>query len=127
MAKKILYVQTSGPDTPERLYAPFVLATTAKAMGIDATVYFLAKGILGIKKGEPQKIKMGNFPSLKEVMDQAAKAGVDMLIFSGYKLPADKIEEAATALYEAVQNGEISEARINRSVLKIIKLKERMI
>jgi len=80
LSKKILYVQTSGPDTPERLYAPFVLASTAKAMGIDAAIYFLAKGILGAKKGEPEKIKMGNFPSLKEVMDQAAKAGVEMFV-----------------------------------------------
>ena len=33
MAKKqILYVQTSGVGTPKRLYAPFVLAMTAKAM-----------------------------------------------------------------------------------------------
>ncbi len=78
LTKKILYVQTSGPDTPERLYSPLVLATTAKAMGIDAAVYFLAKGILGVKRGEPAKVKMGNFPSLKEVMDQAAAAGVEM-------------------------------------------------
>ena len=38
--KKILYVQTSGVDTPERTYAPFILAATAAAMGIDATIYF---------------------------------------------------------------------------------------
>ena len=80
MAKKILYVQTSGPDTPERLYPPFVLASTARAMGLDATVYFLGKGILSIKKGEPQKIKVGSFPTLKEVMDQAVAAGVQMMI-----------------------------------------------
>ena len=30
--KKMLYVQTSGIDAPERLYAPFILAMTAKAM-----------------------------------------------------------------------------------------------
>ena len=80
MSKKILYVQTSGPDTPERLYSPFVLATTARAMNIEATIYFLAKGILSVKKGEPQKIKMGSFPDLKEVMDQATDAGVVILI-----------------------------------------------
>lgn len=32
MTKKILYVQTSGVDTPERLYAPFILGATAAAM-----------------------------------------------------------------------------------------------
>jgi len=74
--KKILYVQTSGVDTPERTYAPFILATTAVAMGIDATIYFLIKGVTVVKKGEAEKIKLGDFPTLKEVMDRAVKAGV---------------------------------------------------
>ncbi len=76
--KKMLYVQTSGIETPERLYAPFILAATAKAMEMDAAVYFLIKGITVIKKGEAAKIKIGSFPSLKEVMDQAVKAGVEL-------------------------------------------------
>lgn len=74
--KNILYVQTSGVDTPERLYAPFILGATAAAMGIDATIYFVIKGVTVVKKGEAEKIKLGAFPSLKEVMDQAIKAGV---------------------------------------------------
>jgi predicted peroxiredoxin len=78
--KRILYVQTSGVDTPERTYAPFVLATTAAMMNIDATIYFLIKGVTVVKKGEAEKIKLGSFPSLKEVMDQATKAGVKLLV-----------------------------------------------
>jgi predicted peroxiredoxin len=74
--KKILYVQSSGVDTPERAYAPFILATTAMSMDLDATVYFLIKGVTLVKKGEAEKVKVGSFPSLKEVMDQALKAGV---------------------------------------------------
>jgi predicted peroxiredoxin len=77
--KKILYVVVSGTDTPERLYAPFVLATTAKSMGVDATIYFVVKGVTVMKKGEAEKIKMGEFPSLKEVMDQAIEAGVELM------------------------------------------------
>jgi predicted peroxiredoxin len=76
----MLYVQTSGTDTPERLYSPFVLAMTAKAMGIDATIYFLGKGITVVKKGEAEKIKVGAFPILKEIMDQALAAGVKMMV-----------------------------------------------
>jgi predicted peroxiredoxin len=74
--KKVLYVQSSGVDTPERAYAPFILATTAMSMDLDATVYFLIKGVTLVKKGEAEKVKVGSFPSLKEVMDQALKAGV---------------------------------------------------
>ena len=43
--KKILYVQTSGTNAPERQYSPLVLAQTAKAMDIDAAVYFLGMGL----------------------------------------------------------------------------------
>jgi predicted peroxiredoxin len=76
--QKILYVQTSGVDTPERTYAPFILAATAVAMGMDATIYFLIKGITIVKQGEAEKIKLGDFPSLKQVMNQAVKAGVKL-------------------------------------------------
>jgi len=76
--KKILYVVTSGVDTPERTYAPFILATTAVAMGIDATIYFLIKGVTVVKRGEAEKIKLGAFPFLKQIIDQAVKAGVNL-------------------------------------------------
>jgi uncharacterized protein len=78
--KKILYVQTSGTDTPERLYAPFILGSTAAAMGVEATIYFMIKGITVVKSGEAEKIKIGEFPSLKEVMDQAIQSGVKMMV-----------------------------------------------
>jgi predicted peroxiredoxin len=78
--KKFLYIQTSGVDAPERAYAPFILATTAAMMGVDATIYFLIKGVTLVKKGEAEKIKMGGFPSLKEVMDQAVRTGVKLMV-----------------------------------------------
>ncbi len=104
--KKILYVQTSGVDTPKRLYSPFVLGMTAKAMDIDATVYFLGLGITVVKKGEAEKVKEVNFPTVKEVMDQAAAAGVKLLVCEqstqllnldrGDFIPEAKIVGAAT-------------------------------
>ncbi len=108
MAKKknILYVQTSGIDTPKRLYSPFVLGMTAKAMDIDATIYFLGLGITVVKKGEAEKVKEGNFPTVKEIMDQAAAAGVKFLVCEqstqllnldrGTFIPAAKVVGAAT-------------------------------
>tara|TARA_B100000315_G_C14507611_1_gene555408 strand:+ start:129 stop:497 length:369 start_codon:yes stop_codon:yes gene_type:complete len=78
--KKMLYVQTSGVSTPERLYAPFILASTAAAMEIDATIYFLITGITVVKKGEAEKIKVGAFPSLKEIMNQAVKSGAKLMV-----------------------------------------------
>jgi len=99
--KKILYVQTSGTSTPQRLYSPFILAQTAKAMDIEPTIYFLGEGISVVKKGEAEKIKMGNFPSLKEVMDQAKNMGITMLVcqqsmqvFGENLTPSDFVEGA---------------------------------
>ena len=76
----IIYVQTSGVDTPERTYAPFILAITAVAMGIDATIYFMMKGCTVVKHGEAEKIKLRGMPSLKDVMNKAVRSGVKLKI-----------------------------------------------
>ncbi|MFP4171227.1 MAG: DsrE family protein [Methanomassiliicoccales archaeon] len=77
---KIMYVQTAGTDQPDKLYAPFILATTAAAMDQEAIIYFLIRGITAMKRGEAEKIKMGDFPSLDKVMEQANEAGVKMYV-----------------------------------------------
>jgi len=104
--KKLLYVQTSGVDTPKRLYSPFVLGMTAKAMDIDATIYFLGMGITVVKKGMAETVKEGGFPTLKEIMDQAIGAGVQLLVCEqsaqllsikrGDLIPEAKVVGAAT-------------------------------
>jgi predicted peroxiredoxin len=76
----ILYVLMSGIETPERLYAPFLLGSTAAAMGIETTVYFLIKGVTVVKNGEAEKIKLGQFPNLKDVMEQAIESGVRLMV-----------------------------------------------
>ena len=104
--KKLLYVQTSGIDTPKRLYSPFVLGMTAKAMDIDATIYFLGMGITVVKKGMAETVKEGNFPTVKEIMDQAIAAGVKLMVCEqstqllnvdrGEFIPEAKVVGAAT-------------------------------
>ena len=104
--KHILYVQTSGVDSPKRLYSPFVLGMTAKAMDIDATIYFLGLGVTVVKKGMAETVKEGNFPTVKEIMDQAITAGVKLLVCEqstqllgmdrGDFIPEAKIVGAAT-------------------------------
>jgi len=73
---------TSGisVDAPKRLYSPFVLGMTAKAMDIDATIYFLGLGVTVVKKGVAETVKEGNLPTVKEIMDQAIAAGVKLLV-----------------------------------------------
>ena len=58
-------MQTS--DSPERQYSPLVLAQTAKAMDLEAKVYYLGTALKILKPGEADKIKLGEFPSVKEI------------------------------------------------------------
>ena len=103
-AKKILYVQTSGTNTPERLYSPLILAQTARAMGIEATVYFLGMGLKNLVKEEAEKVKIGEFPTLLEVLNQAVSQGVkimacqqSMQLFGGEIKAEDLLEGAVIA------------------------------
>ncbi|MFX1470184.1 MAG: DsrE/DsrF/DrsH-like family protein [Promethearchaeota archaeon] len=102
--KRILYVQTS--DNPERQYSPLVLAQTAKAMDLDATVYYLGTGLRILKPGEAERIKLGNFPSVKEMIDKTLDMGIEILVCEASKrmlgwekvelIPGVKIVGAAT-------------------------------
>jgi predicted peroxiredoxin len=81
--KYILYVQTS--HDPERQYSPLVLAQTAIAMNIKATVYYLGTGLRILKQGEAEKIKLGEFPSVKEMIDKSLEMGVEILVCEASK------------------------------------------
>ena len=90
--KKILYVQTT--DAPERQYSPLVLAQTAKAMDIEATVYYLGMGLKILKPGVAENIKMGDFPSVKEMIDKTMQMGIEILVCEASKrmLGLEKVE-----------------------------------
>lgn len=90
--KSILYVQTN--DDPERQYSPLVLAQTAKAMDLDATIYYLGKGLRVLKPGKAEKIKLGNFPTVKEMIDRTLEVEVEILVCEASKrmLGWEKVE-----------------------------------
>jgi len=59
--------------------------------------------------------------SLKDILKKPVEAGVDILIFSGYRLPAEKgLDEAL----QAAQNKEISLEKIDKAFLRITQLKK---
>ncbi len=81
--KRILYVQTS--DDPERQYSPLVLAQTAKAMDIDAQVYYLGQSLRVLKFETAKQIKIGSFPSLAEMISKTMKMGIDIYVCEASK------------------------------------------
>ena len=75
-------------------------------MNIKATVYYLGTGLRILKSGEAEKIKLGSFPSLKEMIDKTLEMGVEILVCEASKrmfglekvdlIPGVKIVGAAT-------------------------------
>jgi len=81
--QSILYVQTS--DAPERQYSPLVLAQTAKAMDIEAKVYYLGQGLRILQPEEAKKIKLGNFPTVYEMITKTLDMGIDIYVCEASK------------------------------------------
>ncbi len=79
----LLYVQTS--DDPERQLSPLVLAQSAKAMDIDAKVYYLGQGLRVLIPEKAKQIKFGNFPSLFEMIIKTAKMGIPIYVCEASK------------------------------------------
>lgn len=102
--KFILYVQTS--DSPERQYSPLVLAQTAKAMGLNPKLYYLGQALRVLRVGEAEKIKLGTFPSVAEMLQKTLQSGIEIDVCEASKqmlgwekvnlIPGVKIVGAAT-------------------------------
>ena len=75
--KNILYVQTT--DLVERQYSPLVLAQSAKAMDLEPTVYYLGKGLVVLRPGEAEKMQVGSFPSVREMLDKTLAMGIPVM------------------------------------------------
>lgn len=81
--KSILYVQTS--DAPERQYSPLVLAQTAKAMDLEPAVYYLGTSLRVLVPGEAEKIKLGDFPSVGEMLQKSIEMGIPVYVCEASK------------------------------------------
>jgi len=102
--KFILYVQTS--DDPERQYSPLVLAQTAKTMGLKPILYYLGQALRILLPGAAEKIKLGTFPSVAEMLQKTLQMGIEIDVCEASKrmlgwekvnlIPGVKIVGAAT-------------------------------
>ena len=88
----ILYVQTT--DQPEKQYSPLVLAQTAKAMDLEPAVYYLGMGLKVLRPGAAEQIKLGSFPSVKEMLDKTMAMGIPVYVCEASKqmLGWEKVE-----------------------------------
>ena len=88
----ILYVQTT--DQPEKQYSPLVLSQTAKAMDLEPAVYYLGMGLKVLRPGAAEQIKLGSFPSVKEMLDKTMAMGIPVYVCEASKqmLGWEKVE-----------------------------------
>jgi uncharacterized protein len=81
--KNILYVQTS--NLPERQYSPLVLAQSAKAMDLDAAVYYLGMGLTVLKPGAAEEMQLGSFPIVAEMLKKTMDMGIPIYVCEASK------------------------------------------
>ncbi len=75
-------------------------------MDIKPVVYYLGTGLRILKPGEAEKIKLGAFPSVKEMIDKTMDMGIEIMVCEASKrmlglekvdlIPGVKIVGAAT-------------------------------
>ena len=79
----LLYVQTS--DDPERQYSPLVLAQSAKAMDIDAKIYYLGQGLRVLQPDRAKQIQIGGFPSIYDMLMKTLDMGIPVYVCEASK------------------------------------------
>jgi len=91
------------------------LAQTAKAMDLNPKLYYLGQGLRILKPGEAEKIKLGTFPSVMDMIKKTQEMGVEIYVCEASKqmlgwekaelIPGVKIVGAATLNDLALEAG----------------------
>jgi beta-N-acetylhexosaminidase len=110
MTAHIVVPALDDSGRPATLSKPILTDLLRREMGFDGVIVTDALTMEGVRK------MFGD----DRVPVEAIKAGADMLL-----MPPD-LDLAYRSVLEAVQSGEIAESRIDRSVYRILRLKERL-
>jgi predicted peroxiredoxin len=78
--EKIVYIVTHGPEDPERATFPFILATAAQAMEVEAVVAFQGTAVYLAKKGFLDHVSAAGLPKLKSLITSFLEAGGKLLV-----------------------------------------------
>jgi len=99
------------------------LPFTFSAKGIGLLKEKLGDEVLVVSDDLAQNSLLKNF-SLEKIVGLPVKAGVDMLIFSGWRSP---VEPAVLMLRQMIRDNEASQEQIDRAFARIRAVKEKMI
>ena len=74
--EKIVYIVTHGPEDPERATFPFMLATAAQAMEVEAVVALQGTSVFLAKKGFLDHVSASGLPPLKDLVNRLSVKAV---------------------------------------------------
>jgi len=90
--------------------------------GVDLIKKELGDSVLIMSDDLDQYSLLNNY-SLEDIVIKPIMAGVDVLIFSGWRLPT---KDGVNALVFALEGGKIQEEKINKAVERIFEIKEKL-
>jgi predicted peroxiredoxin len=111
-AEKMVYIVTHAGEDPERATFPFMLATAAQAMDVEAVVVFQGVSVFLAKKGYLEHVAAAGLPALKDLVGKYLEAGGKLLVCTPC-VRDRKIEES-----DLIEGAElIAAARLNQEIL----------
>jgi predicted peroxiredoxin len=78
--EKIVYIVTHAGEDPERATFPFMLATAAQAMDVEAVVALQGVSVFLAKKGYLEHVAAAGLPPLKDLVGKYLEAGGKILV-----------------------------------------------
>jgi uncharacterized protein involved in oxidation of intracellular sulfur len=110
--EKMVYIVTHAAEDPERATFPFMLATAAQAMEVEAVVALQGVSVFLAKKGYVEHVMAAGLPALKDLVNTFLESGGKLLICTPCVRDRN-IEES-----DLIEGAElIAAARLNQEIL----------
>jgi uncharacterized protein involved in oxidation of intracellular sulfur len=113
-SQKLLIIGTHAEENPDKATLPFVLGSSALAMGTDVIVILQSTGVYLAMKGYADHVHASGFPPLAEMLETFFDAGGKLMVCSPCLMarkidPSDLIPNAevvagATLVAEALES-----------------------
>jgi predicted peroxiredoxin len=82
VAEKLMFMITHGPEHPEHVTIPFVMAVAALASDVEVVIGLQADGVEIAVKGHADAVTAEGFPPLAKLMNDYSELGGKILICS---------------------------------------------
>jgi len=78
--EKVVLIATHGQEDPEKAIFPFLFATAAQAMDVEAVVFALGNAVHLATKGYADSVSLPGFTPLKKLIEDYVNNGGKILL-----------------------------------------------